>query len=156
MFHKLRSLFPEKTSISTVQLNKLKRFEGSNRGPNTYVPSEGRTNMESNKAAFGANSKRHLDTTDPGIIKNPGPNAYNSNGSLLPKDANKQSHIFQAQGKPAMLTGDTSFPGPTSYNGSKYLSIGNNPIQGGSPNNILTLLKAEEKMMKDNMCPFLV
>lgn len=38
-FHKMRQLFPEKTSISTVQLNKIKRFEMEHVGPGTYAKS---------------------------------------------------------------------------------------------------------------------
>lgn len=104
-------------SISTVQLNKMRRFEAAKRGPGMYqLPSE-TGNPESYKAAFGYNASRKLDNTEPGVLDNPGPNAYQSNLTIDVKDLNKNSSIFLAQGKKPILNSDPSYPGPTSYNG---------------------------------------
>ena len=80
-FHKLRQLFPDKTSISTVQLNKIKPFEQEHLGPGTYV--KAKENQSQKKAfggpmaaAFGTTDDRKLDTTTPSIVKNPGPGTY--------------------------------------------------------------------------------
>lgn len=137
-----------------MQLNNLRRFEAANRGPGSYEPPCETENPESCKAAFGFNASRKLDTTEPGIVANPGPSDYQR--EFTTKGNDKNSSVFLAQGKKPILSSDPSFPGPTSYGGSQYTSFGQIPLQGGSPNNVLTLLKAEEKIMKDNMFPFLV
>lgn len=62
-----------------MQLNKAKPFEQEHIGPGYYAKSN-----EAQKkafggpmsAAFGTTDDRKLDTTAPGIMKNPGPGAY--------------------------------------------------------------------------------
>jgi len=68
---------------------------------------------------------------------------------------NDPSFIFKSVAKrKTQLTSDPSFPSPGSYN--PHGSFGTQPLQGGSPNNILVLQKAEQKKIVDKMFPFLV
>lgn len=116
-FHKLRQLFPEKTSISTVQLNKLKTFEKEHLGPGTYAKAseiQKKTFAGPMNAAFGSNDNRKLDNTTPGIVKNPGPGAYEDK---KPSDLNSlekvESSFFKsAKPRPTNLSGDVNVPGP--------------------------------------------
>jgi len=42
-----------------------------------------------------------------------------------------------------MLTSDPSFPSPGAYNSADYSSMSKQNLQGGSPNNIMVLQRAE-------------
>jgi len=57
-FHKLRQLFPDKTSISTAQLNKIKQYENEHLGPGVYTKASDylpKAFAAVHTAAFGAN-----------------------------------------------------------------------------------------------------
>ena len=58
--------------------------------------------------------------------------------------------------RPTNLSTDPSFPSPTAYNSADYRSIGKQNLQGGSPNNVLVLQRAEQKKVLDSLFPFLV
>ena len=61
-----------------------------------YQPPSETGNPESYKAAFGSNASRKLDTTEPGVIDNPGPTAYQRSLTIDTKDMNKNSSVFLA------------------------------------------------------------
>ena len=81
-FHKLRHLFPEMNSISTVQLKKLRGQEYEHLGPGTYAASMEKPLQEKKSfgqplvAPFGTLQDRSLDTRNPGLKSNPGPGDY--------------------------------------------------------------------------------
>ena len=155
----MRQLFPEKTSISTVQLNKAKPYEAEHLGPGTYAKaSEGSKKAFGGPmaAAFGSNDNRKLDTTSPGIVRNPGPGAYRD--SSPDTNLEKMAHsVFKSSSiRKENLSGDANAPGPDKYNLADYNTIAHKPLQGGAPNNILSLQKAENKKLIDQMFPFLV
>ena len=83
-FHKLRQLFPEKTSISTVQLAKIKPYKMEHVGPGSYAKSIETGTQQPKRfggalaAAFGSLDSRKLDNTNPSIISNPAPNHYDA------------------------------------------------------------------------------
>ena len=54
------------------------------------------------------------------------------------------------------LSGDPTVPCPTAYELQSFNSIAKKPLQGGAPNNVLSLQKAENKKVIDQMFPFLV
>ena len=54
------------------------------------------------------------------------------------------------------LGSDPALPCPTAYNMADHKSISKKPLQGGAPNNVLSLQKAEKKKMIDHMFPFIV
>ena len=55
-----------------------------------------------------------------------------------------------------MTLGDTSLPGPGSYNDHSYDTI-SNPVQGGgTPGNVMVMMKAHDRHVFDKMFPFLV
>lgn len=65
----MRQLFPDKTSISTVQLNKIKPYASEHLGPGAYTKateiSKKKTFGAGMSAAFGSNDNRKLDNTSP-------------------------------------------------------------------------------------------
>ena len=65
-------------------------------------------------AAFGSNDNRKLDNTTPGIVKNPGPGAYEDKKPFDLKSTEKvESSFFKsANPRPANLSGDINRPGP--------------------------------------------
>ena len=110
-------------------------------------------------AAFGSNDDRKLDTTVSSIVANPGPGTYQtSNNSPSTASIEKiQTAVFKsASVRKENLAGDPTVPGPDSYNLADHKSISRKPLQGGAPNNVLSLQKAENKKMIDQMFPFLV
>lgn len=162
-FHKLRQQFPDKTSISTVQLNKIKPYALENVGPGSYTKAsesvvQPKKFGASLSAAFGSNSNRKLDNTSPGIIPNPGPGQYMFGLNTIDdgKNSNPSSMFKSIQKRKENYNGDVSFPPPTNYNLQDYNSISKKTLQGGAPNNILALQKAEEKRVFDQIFPFLV
>lgn len=81
-FHKLRHLFPDMNSISTMQLKKLRESQFEHLGPGSYAASMEKPVQEKksfNKplaAPFGSLEERNLDTRQPGLKDNPGPGNY--------------------------------------------------------------------------------
>jgi len=81
-FHKLRKIFPDKNSISTVQLNRIKAQGNENLGPGTYAQSMEKDSTAKKSfgaplaAPFGTTEDRQLDTRAPGLKSNPGPGDY--------------------------------------------------------------------------------
>lgn len=55
-----------------------------------------------------------------------------------------------------LLHPSVSNPGPTAYNTLSYASVGSTSVQGGAPNNLTTLKRAEDKLLSDILFPFLV
>lgn len=106
--------------------------------------------------AFGTNDSRKLDNRTLDVIDNPAPNHYNRAGTLSVKEKDKVSAIFKAKGRSVNYSAGIGNPGPASYNTESYDAIGYKGAQGGSPNNILTLKKAEDKIISDHLFPFLV
>jgi len=108
-------------------------------------------------AAFGTTDDRKLDTTTPSILQNPGPGTYLRDKS---QDASleKVAHAVFKSGsvRKDNLAGNPSAPSPTAYNLADFNSVAKKPLQGGAPNNVLSLQKAETKKMIDQMFPFLV
>ena len=162
-FHKMRQLFPNKTSISTVQLQQIKPFAMENVGPGAYAKGDEQNNQAKKFGAalgpgFGSNQNRQLDTTEPGVIPNPGPGAYKTPPVLFNDKHNEQmSSVFKSiQMRKENYNGDLSFPAPTNYNLQDFNSISKKNLQGGAPNNVLALQKAEDKKVFDQIFPFLV
>ena len=110
-------------------------------------------------AAFGTTDNRKLDNTSPGVIPFPGPGTYD-----LPAEreaemsGEKKPHaVFTSKiVRKENLSGDPSYPAPSAYNLADHKSISKKPLQGGAPNNVLALQKAEKKKVIDTMFPFLV
>ena len=65
------------------------------------------------------------------------------------KNSNPSSMFKSIQKRKENYNGDVSFPPPTNYNLQDYNSISKKTLQGGAPNNILALQKAEEKRVFD-------
>lgn len=93
------------------------------------------------------------------MIANPGPGTYTI-PEVVEKEGSgeKKPHaVFASLNKrKANLSSDPALPCPTSYNLADHKSINKKPLQGGAPNNILSLQKAEKKRMMDQMFPFIV
>jgi hypothetical protein len=90
---------------------------------------------------------------------NPGPGDYQLADPMVPnpKIFNSMHSNFKSTSvRKDNLASDPSFPSPTSYNTIDYKGISKSDMQGGSPNNILALQRAENKKMLDTMFPFLV
>jgi len=107
-------------------------------------------------AAFGTTDNRKLDNTSPGVIANPGPGAYKPEERTEVSEKKPLSVFKSNAARGANLAGDVKAPGPTSYNLADFNSISKKPLQGGAPNNVLSLQKAENKKFYDQMFPFLV
>ena len=124
-----------------MQLNKAKPYEKEHLGPGVYA--KGQEGGEKNKvfggpmvAAFGSNDDRKLDTTEPSIVANPGPGAYQtSNQSPSSASIEKiQTAVFKSASiRKENLSGDPTVPGPDSYNLVDHKSISRKPLQGGAP-----------------------
>ena len=69
-------------------------------------------------AAFGSNSNRKLDTTEPGIVKNPGPGQYKEPITKYDQQRMAQlSSVFKStQKRKENYSSDLSFPPPSTYN----------------------------------------
>ena len=145
-----------------MQLNKMKAFENENVGPGSYGPGgaalQKKTFASPLAAAFGTTDNRKLDTTDRGILSNPGPGSYltSTRVSNSPLGATESSVFKSSKPRQENLSGNPFSPGPNKYNLADYNSIGKKPLQGGAPNNVLSLQKAETKKVLDTMFPFLV
>ena len=107
-------------------------------------------------AAFGTTDDRKLDTTAAGVIKNPGPGTYIRDKSPEGTIKSPQAVFKSASVRRENLAGNPDAPSPTAYNLADYNSVSRKPLQGGAPNNVLALQKAENKKMIDQMFPFLV
>ena len=109
-------------------------------------------------AAFGGNTDRKLDNTTVGITANPGPGTYNSLSTPI-KAKGEPSAVFASKNysriSKKMLT-DPDQPGPNAYNLADFDSLAKKPLQGGAPNNVLALKRAENKKLQDAMFPFIV
>lgn len=157
-------MFPEKQSISTVRLNEMKEYEAAGRGPGTYGKGQERQGQHRSMGnnlhhAFGTNDSRKLDNRTLDVVENPGPNHYDNThktNSLSVKEKDRISAIFKAKGRSVNYSASIGNPGPASYNTESYDAIGHKGAQGGSPNNILTLKKAEDKIISDHLFPFIV
>ena len=102
-------------------------------------------------AAFGTTDNRKLDTTSPSIVKNPGPGAYVSKDKVETSVDRAASSVFKslstrANPSEAVSSMDVS---PASYDIHEFNSISRKMLQGGAPNNVLSLQKAENKKMID-------
>ena len=75
---------------------------------------------------------------------------------MSPKHSHKTSAAFLNVSRFSTIGKEMISPSPSSYDTNKYKSIGVDLIQGGAPNNILALKKAENKFIHDKMFPFLV
>ena len=107
-------------------------------------------------AAFGTTELRKLDNTSPGVIKNPGPGSYVTIPESKRIDNAEMSVFKSGMARKSAITVDPCVPPPTKYNLQDYNSIARKPLQGGAPNNVLSLQKAENKKLIDQMFPFLV
>jgi hypothetical protein len=109
------------------------------------------------KSAFGTNDVRKLDNTSPGVVANPAPNQYLHPIRLSPKNPHKNSSTFLNNvSRFSDAAKNMISPSPSTYDTTKYNSLGSEMTQGGAPNNILTLRKAENKFIQDQLFPFLV
>ena len=113
-------------------------------------------------AAFGTTDNRKLDNTSPSIVKNPGPGTYvhkDKPDKLETSVDRAPSSVFKSLSTradaPSQVASSLNVS-PASYNIEDHKSISRKPLQGGAPNNVLSLHKAENKKMIDNMFPFLV
>ena len=110
------------TSISTVKLNEIKRFDGANRGPGLYsLASEkfGNQKTQGNNLlhAFGTNESRKMDNRTADVIDNPAPNEYViKKGSLSVREKDRTSAVFLSKPRKPNLNHDVDNPGPTAYN----------------------------------------
>lgn len=94
-------------------------------------------------APFGTLEDRTLDTRKPGLKDNPGPGDYNVPSSTMVVSADQHA-IFKSMSKrPDNLSSDPKFPSPVAYNAGDFHSMGKPTLQGGSPNNVLVLTRAE-------------
>ena len=106
-------------------------------------------------AAFGTTDNRKLDTTSPSIVKNPGPGAYahkDKPDHLETSVDRAASSVFKSLSTRANAesAGVSSIDvSPASYNIEEFKSMSRKPLQGGAPNNVLSLQKAENKKMID-------
>lgn len=107
-------------------------------------------------AAFGTTDDRKLDTTVPSVVKNPGPGAYTTKERSPESQRSPQAVFKSSVVRKENMAGNPAAPSPTAYNLADYNSVSRKPLQGGAPNNILSLQKAETKKMIDQMFPFLV
>ena len=108
-------------------------------------------------AAFGTTDDRKLDTTIPSVVKNPGPGAYSDKKRATESSQRSPQAVFKSSVvRKENMAGNPTSPSPTAYNLADYNSVSRKPLQGGAPNNILSLQKAETKKMIDQMFPFLV
>lgn len=142
-------------------LNKQKEQEAANRGPGSYaLASERLNNMKAisqhQKSAFGTNEPRKLDNREMGVQENPAPNHYSQPDLVEVRNPENRSAAFLNKARLPNLTPSVGNPSPTTYDSNSYSTIGYQSLQGGAPNNILTLKKAEDKMLSDILFPFLV
>jgi hypothetical protein len=147
------------TSINTVRMNELKEYVAASRGPGSYTIATERVDniggvSKHHRSAFNSNDARKLDNRDMGVQENPGPNHYRV--ALSPKHSNEQTATFKTKGRLPNLTPSIGNPSPTTYDSQSHSTIGHQYLQGGSPNNVLNLKKAEDKMLSDILFPFLV
>ena len=93
-------------------------------------------------AAFGSNDDRKLDTTVQSIVRNPGPGAYQASlrGSPINSIDKSEHSVFKsASMRKENLAADPRNPGPDQFNLAEFNSISKKPLQGGAPNNVLSL-----------------
>lgn len=137
----------------------MKPHEQEHLGPGSYAKateSQKKTFGGPMAAAFGSTDNRKLDTTSPGVVLNPGPGAYKEMKEFTSNEK-MQTAVFRSENeRRPNLAGDVNVPPPTKYNLADYNSIAKKPLQGGAPNNVLSLQKAENKKLMDQMFPFLV
>ena len=109
-------------------------------------------------AAFGTTDNRKLDNTSPQQVKNPGPGQYSltENSRDVSLEKGPTSVFKSLNQRKENLSGDPTVPAPTAYDLQAFNSISKKPLQGGAPNNVLSLQKAENKKIIDQMFPFLV
>lgn len=141
-------------SISTVALNRLKQ-DIQTAGPGSYNTEHGKKTFNAPLAApFGSLVDRQdIGSTIANVKENPGPGQYNMPSTKVAR--NDPQPTFKSTSKRVgPLTSDPSFPSPGSYNATG--GIGSHPLQGGSPNNILVLQRAEHKKVVDQLFPFIV
>ena len=137
-FHKTRHLFPDKNSISTVQLNKLRRFEYEHLGPGTYasgiekiVPPVKKTHGNSILSSFGTNTDRNLDHRPKMFVENPGPGTYSeARRSIGSEKKMPLSCLKSVTARGPNLSADPSFPGPSQYSLQDHDSISKPMLQG--------------------------
>ena len=101
-------------------------------------------------AAFGSTDDRKLDNTNPSVVKNPGPGTYLKEKSIEASFEKIPQAVFKSStGRQENLAGNRNSPSPTAYNLADFNSVSKKPLQGGAPNNVLNLQKAETKKMID-------
>jgi len=83
-----------------------------------------------------------------GIVENPGPGSYTTlqpnnfkelSAAQLRKQQMTSNFKSEQVQRKEWFSSDPSYPSPMEYNTSEWKTFGSQQLQGGSPNNVLTL-----------------